>query len=157
MKKFATIALGILLLVSVMTACSDQADTSLNNAENNADTAAQKWGAGPKITNYYEYQQLLEIYELRDNPNLIMNAYVMTNTGDLKCLGKVQGFGVPYGTQQSPPNAGSTAVPEPNALYPSQNTAADWVRIIGPDGKSHISMIEPNMIITDLTYHCTPF
>ena len=153
MKKFLVFLLGIVLLVTTLAACSGQADTSLNNAN----TASQKWGSGPRITNYYEYEQLMQIYELRDNPKLILNAYIMTNDGHLKCLGKVEGFGIPYGTQQSPPNSGSTAVPEPNALYPSQNTTADWIRIIGPDGKSHVSFVEPNMIITDLDYPCTKF
>lgn len=157
MKKKLLTSTGLLLiglfLVLGASSCDDQGTASLDNAT----TAAQKWGASPKITNYYEYEQVMEIYQMRDDPKLILNAYVMTNNGDLKCLGKVQGFGIPYGTQQSPPNSGGTAIPEPNSLYPSQSTNADWIRIIGPDGKSHIGFIEPNMIITDLVYPCTNF
>lgn len=150
--SLALIVLCISFMAIGFSACSDQTSSSLDNAT----TAAQKWGSAPKITNYYEYQQELAIYEARDNPKLVLNAYLQSMDGSLRCFGKVKGFGVPYGTQQSPPNNGSTAVPEPNGLYPSQSTNADWVQLIQPDGSTTLTFVEPNMIITAAELACKP-
>ena len=145
---------ALVLLALVIVACQDD-QTSVSNS--NATTAGQKWGTSPKITNFYEYQQMIEIYEARDNPQLVLNAYLYDSlTNSLACLGKVKGFGIPYGTEMSPPQATQGSVPEPNALYPSQSTNADWVLLIGPDGKTHLTFVEPNMIITDMTLPCKP-
>lgn len=154
--KTATVALAIVLLAIIISACTgDQTTASTNNAQ----TAAAKWGASPNITNYYEYDQLKQIYEARDNPQLIMNAYLQAMDGSLRCLGKVKGFGVPYGTEWSQPNAGGSggSIPEPNGLYPSQSTNADWIQLIDPrTGKTYITFVEPNLIITPLTLPCKP-
>jgi hypothetical protein len=149
-KQLIIIALAVLGILFIV-GCTDQTTASTNNAV----TAASKWDASPNITNYYEYLQLKQIYEQRDNPHLIMNAYLQSNDGSLRCLGKVEGFGIPYGTQWSQPQSSSGgSIPEPNGLYPSTNTAADWVRLIGPDGKPHVSFVEPNLIITDMVLPC---
>lgn len=148
---FAVLALGIVLV-----ACQ-QDQTAASNQ--NAQTAAQKWGASPNITNFYEYEQLLQIYQERDNPQLIFNAYLYSSqTGQLTCLGKVKGFGIPYGTELSPPSAyQQSSVPEPNGLYPSQNTSADWLQLIDPTtGKVTIAFVEPDLIITSQTLPCKP-
>lgn len=136
---------------------ADSCSTS-QSSFNNQQTAINKWGQpGNSITNFYEYQQLQAIYALRDNPKLIMNAYLYSDvTGKLSCLGRVKGFGIPYGTELSPPSDGTQPVPEPNSLYPSQSTNADWIQLIGPDGRVHITFVEPNLVITDLTLPCVP-
>ena len=144
----------IVLAVAVV-ACTDASQSSLNGQQ----TAIQKWGQpGTGITNFYEYQQLQQIYQLRDNPQLVLNAYLYSEiTGQLTCLGKVKGFGIPYGTQISPPYSGSTAVPEPNSLYPSSSTNADWVQLIDPKtGKVTVAFVEPNLIITAQDLPCKP-
>lgn len=152
------IALPILLLAVALpliaASCTDPAQSSYDGQQ----TAINKWGQpGNGITTYYEYEQMQEIYKLRDDPKLILNAYLFSQqTGQLTCLGKVEGFGVPYGTQESPPSSGTQAVPEPNALYPSQDTSADWIQLIGPDGKPHVTFAEPDLIITDQTLACKP-
>lgn len=159
-KQFTVKQLLFSLIVAVMIflgvfagSCDNQATAS----QNNATAAGQKWGNSPNITNYYEYLQLRQIYESRDNPNLILNAYLQSLDGSLRCLGRVKGFGVPYGTQFSPPNSGSTAVPEPNALYPSGSTSADWVQLIDPKtGKVFITFVEPSLVITQVTLPCKP-
>ena len=135
--------------------CTDPSQSSTNGQQ----TAMQKWGQpGQGVTNFYEYQQMQHIYQMRDNPNLVLNAYLYSEiTGSLSCLGKVKGFGVPYGTQESPPNDGTQPVPEPNGLYPSQGTNADWIQLIDPvTGKTHITFVEPNLVITDMTLPCKP-
>ena len=148
-------ALFIVCIAFMADSCGGQTTASTQNA----DTAATKWGASPNITNYYEYLQLKQVYEARDNPNLIMNAYLASNDGSLRCLGQVKGFGIPYGPQWSQPQGSGTqgSIPEPNALYPSTSTSADWVQLIDPKtGKTHITFVEPNLIITDMTLPCKP-
>lgn len=135
--------------------CSDQTTASNNNAT----TAASKWGNSPNITNYYEYLQEKQIYEARDNPKLVLNAYLYSEqTGQLTCLGKVKGYGVPYGTSWSQPNGGGSqgSIPEPNALYPSTSTNADWILLVDQNGNTHLTFAEPNLIITDQVLPCTP-
>jgi len=130
-----------------------------NASQQNASTASQKWGNSPNINNYYEYLQLKQIYEARDNPQLVLNAYLYSEqTGQLTCLGKVKGFGVPYGTSWSQPQNGANgSVPEPNGLYPSSSTNADWIQLIDPvTGKTSIAFVEPNLIITSQTLPCKP-
>lgn len=153
-KQVALLAL-LLVLPLIFVACTNQASASNSNAQ----TAAQKWGASPDISNYYEYEQMIQVYQERDNPNLVMNAYLYNAmSGDLTCLGRVKGFGVPYGTEMSPPDStGQGSVPEPNGLYPSQSTSADWVQLIDPKtGKTYITFVEPDLIITQATLPCKP-
>lgn len=147
--------LSLILVPFLVMSCTDPSQSSTNGQQ----TAMQKWGQpGQGITNYYEYQQMQQIYQMRDNPNLVLNAYLYSEiTGNLSCLGRVKGFGVPYGTQQSPPTNGTQPVPEPNGLYPSQVTNADWVQLIDPvTGKVYITFVEPNLIITQVTLPCKP-
>lgn len=152
--KWLLAILALFALAALVAACTDPSQSSVNGQQ----TAIQKWGQpGAGITNFYEYDQLQAIYALRDNPQLILNAYLFSQqTGQLTCLGKVKGFGVPYGTQMSPPSNGTQPVPEPNGLYPSQNTSADWIQLIDKNGKTHITFVEPDMIITDQVLPCKP-
>src|SRR6266702_5942982 len=87
----------ILVLIGIVVSCTDTSQSSFAGQQ----TAIDKWGQpGNGITNFYEYQQMQELYRLRDNPKLILNAYLFSEiTGQLTCLGKVKGFGIPYGTQ----------------------------------------------------------
>lgn len=147
--------LALVAIAFMADSCGNQTSASSQNAS----TAAGKWGSSPNITNYYEYAQLKAIYEARDNPQLVLNAYLYSEqTGQLTCLGKVKGFGVPYDTQWSQPQNGTSgSVPEPNGLYPSGSTSADWVQLIDPKtGKTSIAFIEPNMIITSQDLPCKP-
>ncbi len=151
----ALLPIALIVIAFTFVACVGDQTTASND---NATTAAGKWGASPNITNYYEYLQLKQIYEARDNPQLVLNAYLFSDvTGQLTCLGKVKGFGVPYGTSWSQPIGSGTqgSVPEPNALYPSTSTSADWIQLIDPKtGKTSIAFIEPNLIITSQDLPC---
>lgn len=149
MRKKLSILIGILILVLSLTACGSQSQASINNQQ----TAGDMWGYSPKIVNFYEYHQVLEIYELRDDPKLVLYVYLQSNTGQLVYLGKAKGFGVPYGTEQSDP-----ANAEPNALYPSQNTNADWLQLIDPANPAvvDVTFAEPNLIITAARLPSTP-
>ena len=145
----------LIIGAAVLSACVGDTTSA---SQNDATTAGQKWGVNPSITNYYEYQQVMEIYKERDNPTLILNVYTQSMDGSLRCFGKAKGFGIPYGTQFSPPvDANGKPVPEPNGLYPSANTSADWLQLIDPKtGRVMLTFVEPNMIITPATLPCIP-
>lgn len=158
---FLPLALLLVFIAFGAASCwgSDQTNASLDAEQR----AADKWGAMPYITNFAEYKEYKDIYELRDNPHLVLNLYYQNQmTGQLVCGGKVLGFAVPYSTEWSQPQSGVNngngggSIPEPNGLYPSQSTQMDWVRIIEPDGSVSISQVEPNAIVTQHVYPCTP-
>lgn len=151
-KKLLALAVVGFAILAMADSCQSQTQSTWQSEQ----TAADKWGSSPNIVNYWEYQQEKQIYELRDNPHLVMNAYLFSDvTGKLTCLGRVVGFGVPYSTSWSQPtDSGGQSIPEPNGLFPSMNTNADWVQLIGPDGKPHVSFVEPNLIISDVALPC---
>jgi hypothetical protein len=156
-KKILFVALFAILGSAFVIGCTDSNQTQNDTSNQAGNNAINKWGASPNITNYYEYQQEMQIYAERDNSNLILNAYLQSLDGSLRCLGKVKGFGIPYSTQISPPSNGTQPVREPNGLFPSNNTNADWVQLIDPKtGKAYVTFVEPNLIITPLTLPCKP-
>lgn len=181
MNKWKTAFFGLLMVLAIgigFVACdptgTDQnasptvavgVKTSTQASQDAATLAVNKWG-NVNITNYYEYEQLKNIYELRDNPNLILYAYSQDMmTGKFVCMGLIKGFPIPYSTELSQPTGptyseyqGSTndpigsaivnegSIPEPNGLFPSQSTQADWVDWIDPKtGKSSVGFIEANV------------
>lgn len=155
LKQLKTPLLCCFLLIVAAAFMADSCSSQTTQSQQNAQTASGKWGNSPAITEYYEYHQLQQIYEARDNPKLVLNAYLFSpQTGDFTCLGKVAGYGVPYGTQWSQPNASGGAVPEPNGLYPSENTDADWVWVINDKGEKKLTFLEPNVVITEVDYPC---
>lgn len=126
----------------------------------------------PEVTNFFEKAQLKEIYELRDDPNLICHWYTMNNmTGKWVYQGKCIGYGIPYTTQFTQPETlQRAALPalnvngddkgwneyfsetlpqaDPNGLYSAPSTSATW--ILSVDGKGDISPIyvEQEIMVT---------
>ena len=101
----------------------------------------------PDVSNYFERAQLKEIYELRDDPNLICYWYTKNDmSGKWIYQGKCIGYGIPYTTSmtasESLQRIDTTAghqweiVPlaEPNGLYASPSTSATWILSVNEDG-----------------------
>jgi len=161
-KKIALGAAGIAALF-LLTGCPGQSANRDQAADaNKAGNAAQaKWG-DPNLTNYGEYQLLKEVYELRDRSNLVMNAYLQGNDGTLRCFGKVEGYGIPYSTQLTPPEAptaagGQDPIREPNALFMPDSAEATWIRLVDPaTGKSQVVYVEPRIIVSPVALPCKP-
>jgi hypothetical protein len=153
--------LGGLSLVVLLSAgsCDNSNDAQNTYSDNQGKAAQKKWG-DPKVTNFTEYQMAIEIAGLRDQENLVMNAYIKDANGPLRCLGKVVGYGLPYSTQITPPYAstsgGSTnPVREPNALFMPESAEATWVRLIDPKtGKSAVTYVEDRVLITPIELPC---
>lgn len=163
LKNVGMAAAAIVVLVlgtaSDCESSSNQDQTDYSNQQGNA--AKSKWG-NPKVTNFTEYQLALDELNLRDQPNLVMNAYLQALDGSLRCYGKVIGYGIPYATQVTPPynpvgNGATEPVREPNALFMPDNAAATWIRVIDPKtGKTFVDYVEPNLIVSPLERPCKP-
>lgn len=109
----------------------------------------------PAIKNFTEKRQLKAIYELRDQANLVTWTYTVDMNGKRHkvCPSTSNGFGIPYSTQYTNPQAvqrwylpqqgnlpyayGDTtlAQPDPNALFSPQSSDATWVLCLNPNTK----------------------
>lgn len=125
----------------------------------------------PAITNFQEKKIMKQIYESRDNANLVCYAYFYnTYTGSIGAfIGKCIGYGLPYATQYSSPtmiwdaerqgganqkleDAGEIQVipqAEPNGLYMPESSSATWLLLIDPTtNKPNAVYIEPDVIVS---------
>ena len=103
----------------------------------------------PDTSNYFERQQLKEIYELRDDPDLICYWYTKNDmTGKWIYQGKCIGYGIPYTTSMTSPDMVKKiysehyeviSQAEPNGLYASASTSATW--ILNTDSKGNVKPI----------------
>ena len=71
-KKLLSIGLISILLMSILTGCTESEESQYT--ENLMSNAYDAVGF-PDVSNYFERQQLKEIYELRDDPQLICYWY----------------------------------------------------------------------------------
>lgn len=115
----------------------------------------------PDVSNFFEYSQLKEIYEMRDNPNLICYWYTKNDmTGKWVYQGTCVGYGIPYSASITAPesyqkaleNIGSYEVlplPEPNGLYTDGlSTSATWILTTDSDGNITPTYVESEITIS---------
>lgn len=158
-------AVSICAMVAVgLSSCSvdKSADDKQEAATNSAMAQAQQQIGMPNITNYTERKELKNIYELRDQSNLICYAYIQNAMdGKFIYIGECVGFGIPYGTEYTNPDkvtdkttsgtgSGNVTVPQadPNLLYPSSDTQATWLTLIdAKTGKQNVMYCEPNTVV----------
>jgi hypothetical protein len=115
----------------------------------------------PAIINFQELKQMKQLYEKRDQANLICYAYVYSEiTGKFRFIGKCMGFGLPYGTQFSNPmktvsTSSSTGYieqlpqAEPNGLFMPPTADATWVFLLDSLGNPHATYFEPKVTILE--------
>jgi len=157
MKKIIII-LVFVLLCSLFAGCSEEDSSSReeNYTEQMKQQSLDIVGL-PDIINFFEMAQLKEIYEMRDDPNLIMYWYTKSEmTGKWVYEGKCIGYGIPYGASITNPeeymyNGATLPLAEPNGLYTNTVTSsATWVLAIDVDGN-----IQPNYVESEI--RVTPF
>jgi len=123
----------------------------------------------PAIVNFQEKKLMKQIYELRDQENLVCYAYLFNrNDGTIgQFLGKCLGYGIPYSTQFSNPmkiliqdnsyDAGDVpyTVPqaEPNGLFMPEGLNATWLLLLDAEGKPHPTYVEPEIIVSPIALH----
>lgn len=151
------------ILISVaailtLTACVQSVDSQRAiQQEQNLQEAGAQVGM-PAITNYQEMRLVKQLYELRDK-EIATYAYLQSMDGSLRCLGDAIGYGIPYSTQYTNPQAPGTARPqaEPNGLFMPDSTAASWIMLRDPGtGKVSPVYVEPNLIVSQFKLPCKP-
>jgi predicted small lipoprotein YifL len=168
--KRVLILLMVILSVFVLSACgeatledktSDQVQSEKAERVNKQKTMRV---GEPSITNFYEANQVKEIYEKRDNAELLCYAYVKNLEGRFIYLGVSKGYGVNSSIQFSNPvkvqraendygiwagdGDGPILVPqaEPNGLFMPEGLMATYINILDENtGEFGLSYIEDNL------------
>ena len=81
-------------------------------------------------------------------------------TGKFVFIGKSLGFPIPYSTEYTNPErplknsetemAGNVTIPQadPNGLFSSPNTSADWILMLDANGNPQVTYAEPNLYVS---------
>ena len=138
-KLLAIGAIGV-LMASMLTGC-DSTSSQENIYTEQIKSQILDMHGMPNISNGYEYAQLKDIYELRDDPNLICYWYTKNDmSGKWVYQGTCIGYGIPYGASITSPeqcayNGATLPLAEPNGLYTNGVTSsATWVLTTDKDG-----------------------
>lgn len=108
----------------------------------------------PNIKNFFEKKVLKEVYELRDQSDLVCYAYSQNMNGKFIYLGQCIGYGIPYSTQYTCPqeycgNGSTLPQADPNALYsPEGGVDATWLILINEAGEREIVYSEQQIMVT---------
>ena len=156
MKKKVLSVVIMLTLMLVLVGCEDSEETQYTEELLNQ---AYDTVGFPEVSNYFERQQLKEIYELRDDPSLVCYWYTKSDmTGKWVYQGKCIGYGIPYTTSmtasesaQYHSSGGWLALPlaEPNGLYASPSTSATWILSTGEDGDITPIYVESEITVSE--------
>lgn len=175
-KKFVAIILVCIMAVTCFAGCHRETTSSRENAytRNLMEQATNTVGY-PEITNFFERAQLKEIYELRDDPNLICYWYTKNDmTGKWIYQGQCIGYGIPYGTSITQTDTVQRAAlpalsmtgedkrhneyyteilpqAEPNGLYTNGlSTSATWILTTDADGNIAPTYVESEITVVQV-------
>lgn len=158
-KKLFTTGMVMMLMVCMLTGCAYGNENANKEKDYTQEIKNQFFDMHglPQISNGYEYSQLKEIYELRDDPNLICYWYTKNNyTGKWVYQGECVGYGIPYSASITAPEIPDyssyedNAVlmqPEPNGIYTNGvSSSATWILATDKDGN-----IKPTYVECEIT------
>ena len=165
--------LFLITFILILSGCKkvETSDSVLNKKTEVLMSEANRQIGLPAIVNFQEKKLMKQIYELRDQEDLICYAYLYNrNTGEVgQFLGKCIGYGLPYSTQFSNPVKYSGVVTdkvadfsgrnwvysyelmpqaEPNGLFMPEGLSATWLLLIDPSGKPRPVYVEPEIIVS---------
>jgi len=162
----------VLIAIVIIAGCGDKkkpsSDKELQEKTETMMREANAQTGMPAIVNWQEKKLMKQIYELRDQEDLICFAYLYNrNTGEIgQFLGKCIGYGLPYSTQYSNPqkhvyngcnscdNNYEIFQPEPNGLFMPDGMAATWLLLIDPEtNKPRPVYVEPEIIVSPFKLH----
>lgn len=173
-KKLLTVGVIGVLMVSMLTGCGQRETASSKENSYTQDLMEQSSSivGYPDVTNFFEKTQLKEIYELRDDPNLICYWYTKNDmTGKWIYQGTCIGYGIPYTTQFTQPDTMQRAAlpvldingndkgrneyytevlpqADPNGLYSSASTSATWILTTDKDGNITPTYVESEITVS---------
>ncbi len=163
MKKIKTITtiIFVVLMTISFVGCEDtptQDEKERAYTESLMSQASATVGQ-PDITNFYEKKLAKEIFEKRDNSELICYVYSQNLDGKYIYIGKSMGYGLPYSTQYTAPTVDidgyETQVftkhqADPNGLYTADGLSATWLMMIDEkNGSTYIMYCEPTIVVTE--------
>lgn len=176
MKKFIAVIITAMTVLVMSTGCQRETTSSRENAytQDLMEQASSVVGY-PDITNFFERAQLKEIYELRDDPNLVCHWYTKNDmTGKWIYQGNCIGYGIPYGTSITQTDTVQRAAlpalningedkgfndyfteilpqAEPNGLYTNGlSTSATWILVADAEGNIKPTYVESEITVTQV-------
>lgn len=157
--KLTVISLCVIIMASLMTGCLEKTEETQYTDE--LKNRIRDMYGYPDVNHFFEYSQLNEIYEMRDNPNLICYWYTKNDmTGRWIYQGTCIGYGIPYSASitapESPQDAYAngyhrTVLPlaEPNGLYTDGlSTSATWILTMDSNGNIAPTYVECEITIS---------
>ena len=148
-----TVLLALVALSCVAAACRPNPDREQRAQTRELLAESNRQIGMPGVTNFTEKRLLRQLYELRDQQDLVTFTYVVDYTGRLWHVCDSIGYGMPFSAQFSNPerSLGSGATlpqPEPNGLWPPTATSATWVICASPDGAFAPVYVEPEITVS---------
>ena len=175
-KKLLAVGVIGVLMASMLVGCGQRetASSKENNYTQDLMEQSSNIVGYPDVTNFFEKAQLKEIYELRDDPNLICYWYTKNDmTGKWIYQGECIGYGIPYTTQFTQPDTiQRAALPvldingndkgrneyftevlpqaDPNGLYSSASpsTSATWILTTDKEGNITPTYVESEITVS---------
>lgn len=141
-----------ILLLAGCSGCSSTDDKQRHATEERVAEADRQVGM-PNITHWQERKLVKRIYEMRDQEDLVMYAYLVSLQGEPVFLFKCIGYGLPYSVQFTNPMRASGAhyalpQPEPNGLFLPPQADGTWLMMIDAKGETHPVYVEPHVIVS---------
>lgn len=160
MKKLLGLLI-VLAMVCTMVGCEN--DTSDKEEAYTEEIKTQSLDAVglPDVVNFFEMSQLKEIYEMRDDANLICYWYTTNEmSGKLIYRGTCIGYGIPYSTQITNPSMieyskgmeGVIDQAEPNGLYSTGSSTATWVLTTDKQGNISPTYVEDEVTVAQVKF-----
>lgn len=162
MKKFKIVAIVLcaFLMTGILAGCMYESEET-QYTDQLKDQISDMYGY-PNISNFFEYSQLKEIYEMRDNPNLVCYWYTKNDmSGKWIYQGTCVGYGIPYSTSITAPESVQKyskhydwqilPLAEPNGLYTDGlSTSATWILTTDANGNISPTYVESEITISQV-------
>lgn len=160
MKKFKVLAIVLcsILLVGMLAGCSYESEET-QYTDDLKNQINDMYGF-PEVSQFFEYSQLKEIYEMRDNPNIVCYWYTKNDmSGKWVYQGTCIGYGIPYSASITSPESMQMyskhydwqilPLPEPNGLYTDRlSTSATWILSTDHNGEITPIYVESEIMVS---------
>lgn len=162
MKKFKIVAIVLcaVLMTGILAGCMYESEET-QYTDQLKDQISDMYGY-PNVSNFFEYSQLKEIYEMRDNPNLVCYWYTKNDmSGKWIYQGTCVGYGIPYSASITAPESVQKyskhddwqilPLAEPNGLYTDGlSTSATWILTTDANGNISPTYVESEITISQV-------
>ena len=156
MKKIFSLVLTAVVIFSLVACGKGNATTMESDYTKELMKQASLEVGMPNITEFYEKKMAKEIFEKRDDSDLVCYVYSQNLNGKFVYVGKSIGYGLPYSTQYTQPETYQTVYTkaigttgeekdyytvdkmvlpqaDPNGLYSPEGLSATWLMMINEE------------------------